>query len=303
MAMNPMQRKANNYLLIGIFSTLLVTGAIIAFLFMNLTKLQQEKKKEESAVKNVYVLSTNVKSGEEITMDKVTTKQLSSMIVSADTTVSFTDENDNAKIAKIDLSAGTLITNEMLTSKESQTTKDLRNQEYSVIVLPSTMQTGDYIDVRLRLSNGVDFIVVSKKQVEIPQVDGLDSAETIKIKMTEEETQTMSNAIIEAYIDEGSILYATTYVEPGIQESVTPTYIPSEGVRAAILNDPNVSEKARGELNSRYTSRLNVRRALLEPNLNQYAQDMVDNIESKVQEEITKAKQARVTYLESLGGY
>ena len=34
MAMNPMQRKANNYLLIGVLVTLLITGSIIAILVM-----------------------------------------------------------------------------------------------------------------------------------------------------------------------------------------------------------------------------------------------------------------------------
>ena len=57
MATNPMQRKANNYLLIGILGTLLVTGAIIAFLIMQLGKLQSEKKKEETAIKSVSVLT------------------------------------------------------------------------------------------------------------------------------------------------------------------------------------------------------------------------------------------------------
>ena len=36
MAMNPMQRKANNYLLIGIFGTLFITGLIIVFLLITL---------------------------------------------------------------------------------------------------------------------------------------------------------------------------------------------------------------------------------------------------------------------------
>ena len=48
MAMNPMQRKANNYLLIGIFGTLLVTGLIIVFLFLQLNNLQQEQKKQQT---------------------------------------------------------------------------------------------------------------------------------------------------------------------------------------------------------------------------------------------------------------
>ena len=303
MAMNPMQRKANNYLLIGIFGTLLVTGAIIAFLFMQLNNLQQEKKKEETAVKQVYVLSKDIKSGEEISLDKVVSKQVSSNIVSANTTISFTDESENARVAKIDLSAGTIITDEMFTNTDEQTTNDLRNQEYNMIVLPSTMSSGDYIDVRLRLSNGVDFIVVSKKQVEIPEIDGIESTETVKLKMNESETQVMANAIIEAYIDEGSILYATTYVEPGLQTSVIPTYVPSGEVQTAILNNPNIEQSARNALITRYNNNVSIRQGLIEQPLSQYIQNRVDNIESGVQEEITKAKQARESYLQSLGGY
>ena len=81
MATNPMQRKANNYLLIGILGTLLITGSIIVFLFLQLNNLQQEKKKEQTAVKQVYVLNTNIKSGEEITLDKVNRIQIPASIL------------------------------------------------------------------------------------------------------------------------------------------------------------------------------------------------------------------------------
>ena len=303
MAMNPMQRKANNYLLIGIFGTLLITGAIIAFLFIQLNNLQQEKKKQETAVRSVYVLNTNIKSGEEISSDKVVSKQISSTVMSADTTVDFYDEADKAKIAKIDLSAGTIITNDMFTSSDEKTTNDLRNQEYNTVILPSTITSGDYIDIRLRLSNGVDFVVASKKKVTIPEIEGVESATTIKVKMDESEIQTMASAIIEAYIDEGSMMYAVTYAEPGIQTSTIPTYVPSGEVQAAMSANPNIEQNAKAALITRYNNNINVRQNLIESDLYQYAQDKVDNIESKVQEEITKAKEARATYLESLGGY
>lgn len=51
MAMNPMQRKANNYLLIGILGTLLVTGLIIVFLFIQLNNLKQDAKNNRLIVK------------------------------------------------------------------------------------------------------------------------------------------------------------------------------------------------------------------------------------------------------------
>ena len=39
MAINPMQRKAQNSFLLGILVTLLITGLIIGFLVLQLTKL------------------------------------------------------------------------------------------------------------------------------------------------------------------------------------------------------------------------------------------------------------------------
>ena len=64
MATNPMQRKANNYLLLGIFGTLLITGTAIVFLFMQLQNLQDEMKAKEAAKKSVYIVSELIKSGE-----------------------------------------------------------------------------------------------------------------------------------------------------------------------------------------------------------------------------------------------
>ena len=65
-----------------------------------------------------------------------------------------------------------------------------------MLVLPYQLATGDYIDIRLRMPNGNDYIVVSKKMVEIPQIAGVDSTDSIWIKMTEEETLLLSNAIV-----------------------------------------------------------------------------------------------------------
>ena len=39
MAVNPMQRKARNSFLLGMIATLLITGAIIVLLFLQLKKL------------------------------------------------------------------------------------------------------------------------------------------------------------------------------------------------------------------------------------------------------------------------
>lgn len=300
MAMNPMQRKANNYLLMGILGTLLVTGIVIVFLFIQLNTLQQEKKKQEAAMKKVYVVAQDIKSGEAVSYDKLKSIAVSTTVIPAN--VLSVDLTENT-IAKIDLNKGTIVTDNMVQESDALTTNDLRKQEYNMIILPSQIQSGDYIDVRLRLSNGVDYIVVSKKKVEIPVVNEVDSASTITINMNEAETMVMSNAIIEAYIDLGAYLYVTTYLEPGMQTSVIPTYVPSGAVQNAINANPNIEQEAKNALFARYNQNAATRTNIIDSTLAQYAQDRVDNIEAGVQEQITKAKEERQAYLESLGGY
>lgn len=300
MAMNPMQRKANNYLLMGILGTLLVTGLVIVFLFVQLNTLQQEKKKQEAATKKVYVAVQDIKSGETVSYDKLKSISVSNSVIPANVlSIELTEKT----IAKINLNSGTVITNDMVQESDSITTSDLRKQEYNMVILPSQIQSGDYIDIRLRLSNGVDYIVASKKIVQIPTIDGVESANTIIVNMNETETMVMANAIIEAYIDKGSLLYATTYVEPGMQTSVIPTYVPSGTVQNAINANPNIEQEAKNALFARYNQNAGTRTNVIDGTLAQYAQDRVDNIEAGVQEQILKAQEQRQLYLESLGGY
>lgn len=300
MAMNPMQRKANNYLLIGILGTLLVTGLVIVFLFIQLNNLKQDAKKQQTNSKTVYVVAQDIKSGETVSYEKLIKRSIQNVAIPENAlSVELTEKT----IAKIDLKIGTVITDNMVQESDDKTTADIRKQEYNTIILPTQIQSGDYIDVRLRLSNGVDYIVVSKKKVEIPQIDGVDSANSININLNETEIMVMSNAIIEAFIDKGSLLYATTYAEPGMQSSVIPTYVPSGTVQSALNANPNIEQEAKNALFARYNQNASTRTNVIDGTLAQYAQDRVDNIEEGVQEQITKAKEERQTYLETLGGY
>lgn len=301
MAMNPMQRKANNYLLIGVLVTLLITGSIIAILFMQLSKLNNKIKGQEAKMKNVYVVSKDINSGE-----TVSSSNLKQVLASSDAipnnALSASDLTEDT-IAKIDLKTGTVLTANMVNEKNEQTTADLRIQEYNMIELQTQIQTGDYVDIRLRLPNGTDYIVVSKKKIEIPEIDGVESANTIRVKVAEQETLLMSNAIVEAYTMPGSKLYVTTYVEPGVQDVATPTYLPSDRVIQLMETDPNIVAVAKNELFTRYNNTASSVRGNIVNSLNTYSQEAQANIESRVQEEITKAKEERQSYLESLGGY
>lgn len=293
-AMNPMQKKANTSFMIGVLITLLITGAIIAFLVVQLMNIRKEQAAAEASKVDALVLSANVKSGESI-VGKYETKRVDSSIVPSDAT-STVPENG---VAKVDLSAGTVLSQSMVTEEDVTNLENTRLQEYNMIILPSQLQDGDYIDIRLKLPSGLDFIVVAKKQVTIPLIGGSPSSTTIQLNMNEAETLAMSSAIVDAYIMTGSILYATTYTEPGIQEASTVTYAVSENSRNAIQGNPNIVQEAANAIVGQWA---NLGRDKIVEERNYYSDSQLSNIESGVSEQVSKALEERKAYLDALAG-
>ena len=312
MAMNPMQRKANNSFLLGILITLLITGIITAFLIFQISNLNKEMKDIEAEKVSAYVVADTIKSGEtldesklvfdEITLGGVDTSNLVTTL-NMETVLDPTtgDEIDvYTQKAKVDLNPGTVLTNDLLYEDEALTS-DVRTQEYNVIIPQSQLQTGEYIDVRLRLPGGQDLIVVSHKQVTIPEFeDGTLSTNNILMDLTEEEILMMSCAIVESYQMQGSMLYATKYVEPGIQEAATPTYLPNDVTITLIHNDPNIVQEAKNELITRYNENSDTIRPGINNAVNN--EDAADNVVDKTEEEITGLQEQREQYIESIGG-
>ena len=210
-------------------------------------------------------------------------------------------------IAKIDLNANTVITPEMFTEGQL-TSDDLRTQEYNVIVPQTQLMTDDYIDVRLRLPDGQDLIVVSHKKITIPEMeDGTLSTTNLLMDLTEDEILTMSCAIVESYQMNGSMLYATKYVEPGIQDAATPTYIPNVQTIALVRNDPNIVQTAKQELISRYNDDVatpngdtQIIRDTIDSAINSN-EDAADSVIEKTEDEISSLQDERETYIESMG--
>lgn len=297
MASNPMQRKARNSFILGMFITLIITGSIIGLLVFKLININKENKEKEQGLKNAYVLVTDIKSGDSIKLENLKKVDIETNIIPSNAiTLSQIEENT---IAKIDLKTGTILSSDMITNSDDKTTNDTRVQEYNMILLPSQINTNEYVDIRLRLPSGLDYIVVSKKKIEIPQVLGVASESTFSVKLNESETQTMSSAIVESYIMEGSILYVAKYVEPGVQGSSVPTYVPSTAVQEAIRQNSNITVEARNALVTRFNESITTRNSINSV-LNTYNDKSKENVEKSVEEEVNKAMQERKKYLDAL---
>ena len=65
---------------------------------------------------------------------------------------------------KIAVPSGTIVTKDMIQDSTDLLSDTQRIQEYNMILLPSHLKNGDYVDIRLSLPNGQDYIVLSKKK-------------------------------------------------------------------------------------------------------------------------------------------
>ena len=159
-----------------------------------------------------------------------------------------------------------------------------------MLQLPIQLDIGEYVDIRLLMSNGQDYIVVSHKEVK----DITD--ETIWLQLTEEEILIMSNAIVESYLSPASNLYVTKHVEPGIQGAANITYVPSAQVIELIREDSNIINQAKTTLIQRYNDNQGLR-GNIQDELDKYSEEATENIESQMLEEREKAREAREEFL------
>ena len=205
-------------------------------------------------------------------------------------------------LAKVAMNANTVMTANLVVQADEVITDDTRQQEYNMVVLPIDLMTDDYVDIRLMTPSGQDFIVVSKTRVTIPtNSDGTYVSDTMKVNLREDEILSMSSAIVEAYGLQGAKLYATKYAEAGMQAAAAPTYTPNAAVTAQIDNNPNIVEKAKEELKTRYSDNAKKTRNDYLQSIINNSSDYTSNVQTNAEDGITKQNSARQKYLESLG--
>ena len=300
MAMNPMQRRARNSFLTGVLITLIIMAVAVVILLDKINKLNEDKEKLIALQKKYYVLAEDVKSGDEITEDKLVTETVQTTVSQDEnlTPTDFYEVDDDGNeflvdyVSKLDLPAGTIITKNMVSEVNEKLENDQRIQEYSMVILPSQLVEGDYIDIRFEMPSGVDYIVLSKKKVL------KCNQNTVWLKMSEGDLLTLNNAIVESYQAEGSKLYATTYIEAGIQEAAIANYPVNPSVLNLIQRNPNIVVEAKNALISRYNNEVEGRMAEIDSSVAQNK----GAVQEGIQKEVDSLRSERENFLSQLDG-
>lgn len=245
MAMNPMQRKMRNAFLIGFLVAIIIGAVVAGLLIMKNRKIQEDlanaQKEKEIALETVYVAAKDANKGEVMS---ITTASLPSQYVPKNAITedniknyySETDENEEVEpvlqmVAQVNIQENTMLTTDLVVN--SSEAASYRMVEYNMISLPSMLQEGDYIDIRLACL-GYESVVLSKVKVESCNTT------TIWLKLSESQLLTLNYAIVESYVMNGSKLYATQYSDMA-QTALNCTYIPDDNIIKLIKN--NISKE------------------------------------------------------------
>lgn len=316
MPVNPMQRRMKNSFLLGFLLALIIMALVVAFLIFKMKAIEDEKAQIMALQKTVYVAGADLKSGESVTIDSFVLEAVQSSVnqaeIISDDDFSFVDKEGNVEIKlnkdgsekqkevimKVDVPKGTIVTKDMIADATEDIQDDVRIQEYNMIILPSELETGDYVDIRYSVPQGQDYIVLAKKKV-------IKSTSTgIWLKLTEDEILTMNNAIVDNYRTTGSMLRAIELPEPAIQEALEITYPVSSGVLELINANPNIVQEAKTALFNRYNANnqaiWNQRPAIIDPALIVEGASATGKVEEGNQEEISKIQAAREEYIGTL---
>ncbi|CAM3464750.1 SAF domain-containing protein [Marinicrinis lubricantis] len=201
-------------------------------------QIEELKTMEEQSRRSVWTVGRTIPAGGIVTANDLQSVPMpvslvpSGMITKREAAI--------GKSAKIELLPGTPLMPSML-YESSPIPKDLRVQEFHVIQLPSNLQKGQYIDVRINFPTGEDFVLLAKKKAR--ELSGT----VIWLEMNERDILQTSSAIIDAYL-QGARLYALPYIEPGLQEAAVVNYPANPKVLDLMEHDPNLLEKATTEL-------------------------------------------------------
>lgn len=211
-----------------------VIGIIITVIWARNVVKSYENGTNEDYINNhteiVWMLNRDVIQGEKITDDMLTSTRVHKSSVPSDQA----GQGAVGQIAKYNIPANTPLINGMFGNQI--VTIDERIQEISSVALPTGLIEGEYIDVKIKMPSGLEYVVLP--QVRVEKIFGT----SMWLYLDEEELYFLNSAIVDTYLNKGVKLYGVRYVDPTTQIKIGDTFVDEEG------NVISISEQAKKDL-------------------------------------------------------
>ena len=216
-------------IIIALVIILVLASAITIFMLYKKTKAQDEQiqiltdqintMSQEDLV-NVVVAKQPIKAGTLVDEAQLQTRQWDRKYLSENMITDMNVIKD--KIWKIDVSTEGPITADMVASEEYGPTDRL--QLVVIDAMTPSLEVGDYIDVRMVTPYGINYVVMSKKRVTNIYEAG------IEVVMSEAELMVYSGLLIDQYMNPGTMVYTSKYLDPTLQKSTYTMYVPPQDI-------------------------------------------------------------------------
>ena len=183
----------------------------------------------------VYTVTDAVKAGDEIKEENIEEMKMYSSLL---TEQYVTDINDIVgRYFKIAVNPGTPIMQNM--AMDEELVDSMRDRDIILDRLTVGLEVGDYIDVRMTMPYGDDYVVLSHKRIY-----GISEG-SIKLHLTELEWNIYQGALIDYFLNKeyGCTIYGDRYIEPGIQQEAVNFYAVPTNIAALLQKNPNIVDK------------------------------------------------------------
>lgn len=242
------------------FTLLLLAGVVItgSMLFCYLNERDAVISQDHQSLINAYQATACIKQGQVITDEEL---RLVELIPNMPESYYFSQDMIG-QIAIAEIAPEMILTSNMCRKQDLMDQE--REVECEIITLSQNLSENDYVDVRLMMPNGEDYIVLSKKSIHgIQELE--EGALGCYLWMSEHEILYYSAAIVDAYLYQGASLYTTRYIEPTVQNPSEITYTPSIATLTMMKENPNLlhditkqfHEDERKRMENRLTDYLN----------------------------------------------
>lgn len=192
---------------------------------------------------DAFAVASDVEMGQEILDEHIVSIEVPVGI--ADSLIQY-KEDLIGNYYKVDLSAGTPLTKDVVTTMEI--TDDMRLYDVVVHTVPIGLEPGSYVDVRISLPLGEDFIGMAHKKVY--DING----NLLKLAVTEDDIHAYNSMLIDSIIYPGTQIYAVEYLQGAAQRPADSYYPVSANILAIAQRDPNLITAIKADMLQRRDS-------------------------------------------------